>query len=347
MIEDTLLKTNIIPDILIRKVIHHMMNNKLKQQERLIKKHGKDYKKSFFDSLCDHPIAIKTDEANDQHYELPTEFFQLILGSRLKYSSGYWKDESITLDQSEVDMMKLYIERSQITDGHKILDLGCGWGSLSIYLAETFPNCNITSVSNSSSQKEYIDNYCKKHHLTNVNVITCDVNKLQLDEQFDRIVSVEMFEHIRNYKKLFSNLHKVLNEDGKIFVHIFSHKNYAYLFKENSKSWMEKTFFSGGTMPSEDLLPYFAEQNSFTTKSHWTVSGLHYQKTLEAWLNKMDKQIGTITPILKATYGSEYKTWKTYWRVFFMACSECFGFNNGNEWRVSHYLFEKTSPQDI
>jgi cyclopropane-fatty-acyl-phospholipid synthase len=260
----------------------------------------------------------------------------------MKYSSGYWMRHDVSFDQSEEDMLKITTERAELEDGQSILELGCGWGSLTLFMAKRFPHANITAVSNSRTQKNYIDAQAIARGLKNVHVITADMNTFAIEKKFDRVVSVEMFEHMRNYQKLLKNVASFLKDDGKLFVHIFTHKDIAYLYDAtDERDWIGKYFFTGGIMPSDHLLMYFADDVKI--EKHWRVSGQHYQKTSEAWLTNTDKHHREIMPILKTTYGEEHALkWWVYWRVFFMSCAELWGYDEGNEWIVSHYLFKKS-----
>jgi cyclopropane-fatty-acyl-phospholipid synthase len=232
-------------------------------------------------------------------------------------------------------------ERAQLADGQKVLELGCGWGSLSLFMAEKYKGSSFTAVSNSKSQKQYIDEQVRKRKLNNLRVITCDINDFEIPEKFDRIVSVEMFEHLRNYRKLFGLLSGMLKEDGKMFVHVFVHREYAYKFEvKDASDWMSRYFFTGGIMPSEQLFFHFNED--LTINQTWQVSGLHYSKTAEAWLKNMDEQKQTILNIFKKIYGNdEALKWFCYWRIFFLSCAELWSFAKGTEWYVCHYLFTK------
>ena len=292
---------------------------------------------------------MSVDRANEQHYELPPEFFGLFLGKYRKYSSGYWPDSSpaghrdialdAALDASESAMLELTVRRAQIADGQCILDLGCGWGSFCLYAAENFPASQFTAVSGSKDQIAYIRSEANRRGLKNIRAELSDVGDYRPAKRFDRVVSVEMFEHMKNYRKLFSRIAEWLEPEGKLFVHIFSHVRYPFEYPEDG-SWMARTFFTGGTMPSDQLLFYFADD--FAAEQHWRVSGLHYRKTLRAWLTRYDRNRSRILPILESVYGpGKAKRWLVYWRLFLIGCEETFGLNGGNEFIVSHYLFSK------
>jgi len=248
------------------------------------------------------------------------------------------------LNVAEEATLKMYCERAGIRDGMTVLDLGCGWGSLTLYLLEKYPNLNVVSVSHSSTQREFILSRRERLGVNSNrhNIITSDVNVLELpDNHFDRIVSVEMFEHMKNYQKLFASVSRWLKPDGKLFVHIFTHRTSPYHFEARSeRDWMAKYFFTGGTMPSDDLFLYF--QDDLAIEHHWRMSGQHYEKTANAWLDLMDSKEREIRKIFKNTYGAkDAQMWYVRWRLFYLACAEMFGFDNGNEWMISHYLFQK------
>lgn len=342
MLINSLLEKNLIPDSLIRFQIRNLLKQRLREEKKANPELQQAHLMQLIEELKDSPIAVETDAANEQHYEVPTEFYKLCLGKHLKYSSGYWKEGVTDIDTSEKDMLELTCERAELQNGQSVLELGCGWGSLSLYMAQKFPESQFTVISNSKTQKLYIDNQANLRGLRNLTVLTININSFQLAQQFDRVVSVEMFEHMRNFKKLMKLVASHLKHNGKLFVHIFTHQSLAYKFEVKDESdWMSKYFFTGGIMPSDDLLFYF--NDDLRVEKHWHVSGLHYSKTSEAWLSKMDKHKQQILPLFEKTYGANQALkWWVYWRIFFMACAELWAFNNGEEWIVSHYLFTKT-----
>jgi len=340
-ISNRLLEGGFIPDPIIRFGIRGLLKDKLIEEAKFDQQLGSNRVEQLVKQLKDSPIAVNTQEANEQHYELPAEFFTLIMGRHMKYSCGYWRDEKTDFDGSERDMLEITAERADIKDGQTILELGCGWGSFTLFAAERFPNSTITGVSNSHTQRKYIENQAQLRGIKNIKIITADMNTFSIDQKFDRVVSIEMFEHMRNYQRLLNKIAGFLNDDGKLFVHIFTHKKYAYLYDEKDEfDWIGKYFFTGGIMPSNDLLFYFNE--NFQREEYWQVNGQHYQKTSEGWLKNMDRNKDKIIPVLKDTYGEDqYKKWWVYWRVFFMSCAELWGYKNGNEWMVCHYRFVK------
>lgn len=301
----------------------------------------------FIKEIKSQDIAIMEDDANEQHYELPTDFFKTVLGSRLKYSSCLWQKRGKLsrpesgLDEAEERMLKLTVERAELSSGQTILELGCGWGSLSLFMAEKYPGSLIVAVSNSQTQKNYIDGQATRRGFKNLTVLTANVEDLEIEKQkFDRIVSVEMFEHMRNYPLFMKKLYPLLKEEGKMFIHIFSYRYTPYHFnKKDPDDWMARHFFSGGTMPCHELLPFCS--GPFSLEKAWIIPGDHYGKTLRAWLNKMDGNKTKLMPLFKEIYASEDQKWWNNWRAFFIICEELFNFQKGTIWYISHYLFKR------
>ena len=336
-----LAEKGLIPDFMIRAGIVRNCKKRLRNESSFSKQELDAKKQKWVEQMKESPIALVPEKANEQHYEVPPSFFEETLGSHLKYSSGYWPSSETTLNQSEASMLELSCERAELKDGQNILELGCGWGSLTCFMANQYPNSQITAVSNSKDQKEHILTRCEHSDLKNVNVITADMNEFSTDQSFDRVISIEMFEHMRNYKKLLSRISTFLDFKGKLFIHIFSHDHLVYPFENKGDAdWMAREFFSGGMMPSHDLFKYF--QDDLKVEKSWRESGTHYEKTSLAWLNKMNKNKSKIMGIFEDTYGLEdAKKWFQRWRIFFMSCEKLFGYKNGTEWGVSHYRFIK------
>ena len=336
-----LAEKGLLPDAIIRIGIKRLCRQRLVEASSSNETLMEQEHSAWIDVLKESPIALVPEKANEQHYEVPPRLFELVLGDRLKYSSGLWPEGVSSLDESEVAMLKLTIQRAGLVDGQDVLELGCGWGSLTLYMAECFPKSKITAVSNSNDQRQFIETRCEERNLKNVEIITADMNDFETAKLFDRVISIEMFEHMRNYEKLLGRVNVWLKNKGKLFVHIFSHQKIAYPFEDNDDAdWMAREFFSGGQMPSHRLLMSFPGQMKI--EKDWRVSGTHYEKTSLAWLQKMDKNKAEVLELFKKTYGeSDANSWFQRWRIFFMSCEVLFGFNRGSEWGVSHYLFEK------
>jgi len=331
-----------LPDPLLRLGIRRQCAQRLKEERRGGPEAVRQRQQALLDALRLDAIAVETQAANRQHYELPPEFFRLCLGKHLKYSSCLWDEHTTELTQAEEKMLRLYGERADLANASRILELGCGWGSLTLWMAERYPKTMITAVSNSRPQKEFIEARCRERAIFNVEVITCDVNTLQLPQgMFDRVVSIEMFEHMRNYQTLMGRVAGWLKPGGKLFVHIFCHRELAYLFQtEGEDNWMGRHFFTGGLMPAADTLLQF--QEALTLEERWLLPGTHYEKTANAWLANQDAHRDQIMGLMRQTYGvAEAARWYQRWRMFWMACAELFGYAGGSEWMVGHYRFRK------
>jgi len=289
-------------------------------------------RRAFIDGLRAAPIAIATDAANAQHYEVPARFFELVLGPHLKYSSAYYPAGVRALGDAEAAMLELTAARAGLADGQRILDLGCGWGSLSLWAAARYPRARITAVSHSHGQRAFIERAAAARGLGNVRVVTGDVRTLTLDGAFDRVVSIEMFEHMRNYRTLLARIAGWLAPGGALFVHVFAHRRHAYPFEDAGASdWMAREFFTGGLMPSVDLLRRF--QDDLRVTHEWQLDGGHYARTALAWHDNLMRHRAEVEVVL----GDRRRLHR--WRVFFLACAEMFGFRGGREWLVAHYRF--------
>jgi cyclopropane-fatty-acyl-phospholipid synthase len=334
-----------VPDRMIRKGIRELSQKRLDEIGAQNCESSVRREADFIASMNAAPIALVPELANAQHYEVPAKFFELCLGQHRKYSSCFWLPETRTLDEAEANALRISCEHADLQDGQQILELGCGWGSLTLWMAAHYPNSRITAVSNSNSQREFIAKTAQARGLKNVRVITCDMNNFEPANfdlpAFDRIVSVEMFEHMRNHQLLYGKLHDWLVPGGKFFMHIFVHRSTPYAFEvQDDSDWMSQFFFSGGMMPSDGLPLYF--QKKLKLKQRWRWDGTHYEKTANAWLANMDAAEDQITPILETTYGAnEAVKWRNRWRIFYMACAELFGYADGQEWWVTHYQFER------
>ncbi len=334
----------VLPDWLIRFGMRRLMAARLRAERRRELARPGEAMRSFVEQMRGGPIAVEADAANVQHYEVPTEFFRQVLGPRLKYSCCYWPGPETTLPEAEDAMLDLFCERAEIEDGMDVLELGCGWGSLCLWVAERYPRCRVLAVSNSRTQREFIESRCRESGIENVEVQTANVAQFATDRRFDRVLSVEMFEHVRNHEELLRRIAGWLKPEGKLAVHIFCHARFAYPFEtEGELNWMGRYFFTGGIMPSDDLLMRF--QRDLVLEDHWHVSGMQYARTLEAWLARCDARRADLLPLFGAAREPKDAARRFQrWRMFFMACSELFAYAGGDEWFVSHYLFRRREP---
>ena len=331
-----LVEKGLVPKPILRQGIRHLLGERLREQARLFDPEPAAAMRRWTEHMRRSAVALVPERANEQHYELPPDFFRLVLGSRLKYSSGFYRDEHTSLDEAEQAMLALTCERAALADGQEVLELGCGWGSLSLWMAEHYPGSQILSVSNSAPQRRFIEERARLAGLSNLTVVTCDMNEFSVERRFDRVVSVEMFEHMRNWEELLRRVAGWLRADGRLFLHVFAHKQYAYAFEARDESdWMSRYFFTGGMMPSVEIMDSL--DVPFEMEERWPVDGKHYARTSEDWLKKLEDNAKLVLPVLAQTYGPEQASlWFQRWRVFFLACAELFGYRGGSEWMVVH-----------
>ena len=336
MLGVSLAERGLIPDGVLRLAIRALLRDRLRELDASSCERSMEQHQAFLAQARVSPIALATDAANRQHYAVPAEFFELVLGPHRKYSCAHWGPDLPDLAQAEAEMLELVAERAQLEDGQRVLDLGCGWGSFSLWYAKRHPRSRVLAVSNSKSQAEFIRGTAARESIENLAVVTADVNAFEAEERFDRIVSVEMFEHVRNHGALLARIARWLDPKGLLFVQHFAHRSSAYPYTTDADSdWMGRHFFTGGMMPSDDWLLAF--QDDLSVRRRWCVSGTHYQKTSDAWLANLDRHKRQILSILRATYGAgEEQLWLQRWRLFFLGCSELFGYRDGQEWWLTH-----------
>ncbi len=333
-----LAERGLVPERAVRAGIRRLLRNRIDEETA----RGRSIAE-WAAAMAASDVALRTADANAQHYEMPPEFFELVLGTHLKYSSGYWPPGVTTLDGAESAMIDLTIERAALADGQRILELGCGWGSLTLSMARRFPGSRIVAVSNSSRQREFIRRRAADAGIANLDVVTADMNTFAPDGSFDRVVSVEMFEHMRNWQALLGRIHRWLAPGGALFVHVFAHARFAYPFEtDGDDDWMARHFFSGGMMPSDDLLPSIA--SPFQVEGHWRVDGTHYARTAEAWHDRLLLRRAEVMRLFRREFGSrDARLLFHRWRMFFLACAELFAWRDGAEWFVAHYRLRRGS----
>jgi cyclopropane-fatty-acyl-phospholipid synthase len=331
-----LVERGYVPKALIRRGIRRLLEARLREQGELCSGDREEALREWLERMRGDAIAPVPEKANEQHYEVPPRFFALVLGKRLKYSSAFYSRAETTLDEAEEAMLGLTCERADLRDGQQVLELGCGWGSLTLWMAERYPASRILAVSNSAPQREHIEAEARRRGLTNVAVLTRDMNDFTTPERFDRVVSVEMFEHMRNWEALLGRIAGWLRPEGRVFLHVFAHRSHAYPFEARDESdWMSRHFFTGGMMPAVDLVDRLAVP--FEVEQRWSVSGAHYARTAEDWLRNLERHESQVLPVLRSTYGpAAAELWFQRWRVFFLACAELFGYAGGSEWLVAH-----------
>jgi cyclopropane-fatty-acyl-phospholipid synthase len=349
---DAVVDRGLLPDPLLRRVVRGLLRRRLAGLRRGGVEARQERKRQLLSTLRSSPVALSAEEANEQHYEVPTELFELMLGPHLKYSSGWWPDGVEELADAEEAMLRLTCERARLRDGQDVLELGCGWGSLTLWMADRYPSSHVTAVSNSRTQREHIEKAAAARGLDNVTVLTADVNRLGVDAHldvvgagaFDRVVSVELFEHVRNHRVLTGRIASWLRPGGLLFVHVFANHTDPYPFETGSSGdWMARHFFTDGLMPSDDLLPQVV--HDLELDDHWVISGRHYARSLRAWLDRLDLHRDRALQLLADAYGaSAAPAWLRRWRVFTIACEELFAYEGGDEWHVSHYRFSKPVP---
>ena len=334
----------LVPDSIIRGAIRRLLRARLAELRPDDAEHTAEVTARFVEAMNGAPVALLPEKANEQHYEVPPEFFARVLGAHRKYSCCYWSPGVERLEEAELQALEITCGRAGLADGQTILELGCGWGSLTLHMAQRYPRATILAVSNSAPQRAFILAEAERRGLRNVDVLTCDMNDFSTERRFERVVSVEMFEHMRNHALLFERISRWLAPGGRFFMHIFVHRSVPYAFEDRgADDWMSRYFFSGGMMPSASLPLMF--QRHLRIERQWSWSGTHYEKTANAWLENIDARRAEVLPILEATYGpGQAALWLQRWRMFFMACAELWGYRGGAEWFVAHYLF---APQQV
>lgn len=334
-----LAERGLLPDVALRLGIRHLLRQRLDELRHGDSETAAELTQRFIATLRAAPLALLPEKANEQHYELPPALFEAMLGPQRKYSCCWWPEGVTTLAQAEEAALAETASRAGLADGQDILELGCGWGSLSLWMAARFPNARILAISNSAPQREFIEAQAQARGLRNLTVQTCDFNRFDTERRFDRVVSVEMFEHLRNWPEAFAKVSRWLRDDGRFFMHVFAHREAPYAFEvRDASDWMSRYFFSGGMMPSDDLA--LLCQDELALQQRWRWDGRHYARTAAAWLAQFDAQRAELMPLFETTYGkSQASMWWQRWRLFLLSVEELFAYDQGQQWWVSHYLF--------
>jgi cyclopropane-fatty-acyl-phospholipid synthase len=326
-----------LPDVIIRAAIHRLCS---RAATRLATGNAES-DAWFADEMAARAIAEPADAANTRHYEVPAAFFDQVLGPNRKFSACFYKEPATTLQEAEEEALRQTVEHADLADGQAILELDSGWGSLSLWMARQFPNSEVVAVSNSDSQREYVQGEAARRGLTNLRAVTSEMNAFEPGRQFDRIVAIELLEHMMNWRELLARIRTWLKPDGRFFLHIFTHRSGSYLFdRSDSKDWIAQHFFTGGVMPSHHLIRQYADL--FAVEKEWRWSGTHYQRTAQDWLANFDARRDEIEPILQKVYGDDMALWMRRWRWFFLATAGRFGYADGSEWGLSHYRMKLT-----
>jgi len=341
---ESLAYSGLIPDLLIRSLIRYKLSKYEECVGNLSENSIRKIKDEFINIASQGPIAVETQAANSQHYEFPTTFYSAILGPTLKYSGSLWNSNANNLETADLETLKIYTSRAQIQNGQSVLDIGCGWGSLSLYIGKTFNDCKVTAITNSTTQQDYLNSQIRKYNLANVSANKVNINDFQTALKYDRALSIEMFEHTRNTKLLMENINGWLNHNGKLFVQVFSHSTYPQFFDNYSNSWMSRNFFSGGMMPYSGFHQEIS--NFINLEEIWEESGTNYHKSLEAWLHNLDYSKKELIESLEIPGQSiSPKTAINKFRIFLLFCSELFNHNQGMSWKIMNYLFTKQETQ--
>jgi cyclopropane-fatty-acyl-phospholipid synthase len=339
---DQLLINGQIPDYLITLGIKKIIKDRLEVEKRKRKTQGKLYLSNFIQELKTSSAPRSSPDQEKEQRQIPVQFFQYFQGEHLKFSSGFWREGVADISIAETEMLELTCQRAELAGGQRVLELGCRWGAMSLYMSARYPQSHFTSIAESHKHKAYIDEMASARNIRNLDVIVAEINTFQCNSKFDRVISVEMSENFKNYDQLLKEAALLLNDEGKFFLEVFIHQEYSYFFEVKDEiDWITRYFFTGGVMPGKELMHHLNEH--IRVEKQWLVNGIHYARSAEAWLNNMDRHKAEIITIFEDTYGKEQSLqWYVYWRITLMLYKEYWSYNEGNEWMVSHYLFEKT-----